>query len=286
MQHPALFLSADSSIGRVDIGSLTDQTLMELLVDGLTDASKEYFEKNGFYENVCMFRGITCDEDQRVIKYVFQKYYCEGTVSLDFIPPLVVSFYVFSSNIQNIQFCGTLSTETLPKYLEVFDISQNAFSGAVDMTKFPPQLIKVNISKNVFCGTCDFTSLPRGLRELSLRKNKFCGNLVLNSLPLALERLSLSENHFSGTLKLENLPARMRTINVSLNELCGEFRLVNVPESLQSVFALQNAFCGTAVITSTRPVDVFLGGDNCAISAVVDENGETHKLSKRIVRKV
>ena len=64
-------LSVDPSIGRVDYSLMSDQTLMEMLIDGIDDNTKnKYKDNDGIYLDVCEWACIKCDEDQRVIEIV------------------------------------------------------------------------------------------------------------------------------------------------------------------------------------------------------------------------
>ena len=54
MCSPIHLLSVDPSLGRVDYSALSDQTLIELLIDGFDDVTKEKYQDNeGTYLNVC-----------------------------------------------------------------------------------------------------------------------------------------------------------------------------------------------------------------------------------------
>ena len=65
----ASLFTADSSISRVDYNSLSDQTLMEMLIDGFDDESKRtYQEKDGTYLDVCEWSLVVCDDEESVVE--------------------------------------------------------------------------------------------------------------------------------------------------------------------------------------------------------------------------
>ena len=73
LQYPmfgiASALTVDPSLGRLDCNSFSDQTLMEMLIDGLDEKSKQKYRDNkGTYLDVCEWSSVTCDEFKRVIK--------------------------------------------------------------------------------------------------------------------------------------------------------------------------------------------------------------------------
>ena len=64
-----LFLSVDPSLGRVDYNSLSDQTLMEMLIEGFDEETKRrYQDSHEMYLNVCELSCVVCDDDERVIE--------------------------------------------------------------------------------------------------------------------------------------------------------------------------------------------------------------------------
>ena len=64
-----VFLSVDPSLGRLDYSLMSDQALMEMLIEGFDDETKQdYQDKHGMYKDVCDWFPITCDEDERVVE--------------------------------------------------------------------------------------------------------------------------------------------------------------------------------------------------------------------------
>ena len=92
-----LFLNVDPSIGRVDCSLLSDQTLMEMLIDGFDDETKqEYQDKDGMYLDACRWSCVTCDDDQGVIQIDIESYDVKGSLELCYAPPNVKEIYIRS----------------------------------------------------------------------------------------------------------------------------------------------------------------------------------------------
>ena len=52
---------------------MSDQALMEMLVERFNDKTKEkYQNKHGMYLDVCEWSGINCDAHQRVIRIIIR----------------------------------------------------------------------------------------------------------------------------------------------------------------------------------------------------------------------
>ena len=110
-------------LGRFDSNLLSDQALVEMLVDYLSEEAKEeYQDTNGIFLDVCQWEGVECDTDQKVISVAgFRRH---GLIALDFIPPKVALFKMMLGGL-----CGTLSTSTIPKGMINFYVNSNRLSG-------------------------------------------------------------------------------------------------------------------------------------------------------------
>ena len=82
-----LFLSVDPSLGRVDYSSMSDQTLVEMLIDGFDDETKKTFQDSeGAYLDVCKCSGVECNDYERVIEIYVNNANVSGSVELCYIP--------------------------------------------------------------------------------------------------------------------------------------------------------------------------------------------------------
>ena len=238
-------------LGRFDSNLLSDQSLMEMLVESFSEETKEeYQDTNGIFLDVCQWEGVECDTDQNVISVA--GFRCHGPIALDFIPPKVTLFKMMLGGL-----CGTLSTSTIPKGMIDFYVNSNRFSGTVD-----------------------FTTLPECMQQLSLQYNEFTGSADFRHLPIALEKLYLQKNMFSGSLHLRGLPPKLYYTNVSSNLFSGVFYIENVPKSLFLLAADDNCFDEVAVVPSNFG-KVLLRGSG--VTSVVDEFGRAHPEERRIM---
>ena len=240
-----LILTVDQSLGRVDFGSLSDQMLMEMLIEGLTEESKKaYQDAHGMFLDVCVWPGVSCNEEEQVVR-MQNVSRGEGTLFLSNLPPNMTDFVSLSA-----QLSGTLETSALPQTMQEFCIGFNNFHGTVD-----------------------FSSFPANLRSIDIHRNEFSGSVNLENLPQSMTNIGINENKFSGTLCFKRLPPNLQILCISENAFTGDFHLENIPESLFIFDAWSNAFNPTAVVP--RDVD-YLHLSRSGVTKVLDEKGETH----------
>ena len=252
--HAVAFLQiADSHLGRVDYTSLSDQTLMELLIEGIEEESKRTYQNDDrTFKNVCEWPRVQCDSEERVVRFKGTPN-MKGAIELTHIPPKAESFYLLGFNLK-----GTLNTQCLPQSLENFSISMNHFDGTVDFVSLPEALVDFNIHKNAFHGSANFKKLPR-----------------------KLESMTLHSNNFSGEIFLRNLPPNINFLNISENAFTGDFCLQNSPKPLASgLFASYNSFNAIAVVP--KGDCVWLTGSD--VTSVVDEEGNAHANEREMLR--
>ena len=240
-----LLLTIDANLGRVDIRMLSDQTLMEMMIEGLgTEAKGQHQDSDGMFLEVCKWPSVHCDNDGNVTEFELMEE-SGGTIDFSFIPPKCEFLYVESSNVS-----GTLETSSLPEVLVYFVADENNLYGTVDLTELPSKLEAFNIPKN-----------------------KFTGSVILKNLPECMESLDLNHNSFSGTLCLTSLPATLSYLGVSDNAFTGEFNLTNVRKEID-VYASRNAFESSAIIQKHIG---FVGLCSSGVTFVRDEQGNEHR---------
>ena len=248
----ALFVqTADNHLGRVDFASLSDQTLMEMLVEGFSERIKKKFQdKNGMFRDACEWKGVKCDGENNVT--AIKKIARRAPISLEYIPLNVKLFEMYTAELT-----GTLETSGLPRHLERFAIGGNGFTGTVNFPEF-----------------------PRDLQLISLYLNKFSGSAILDVLPRSLETLAFQKNNFSGSLCLTNIPPRLKHINASGNVFTGDFILQSVPNDETDIKASENCFSPTSVVSKSI-CRLFLC--KSGVTSVVDEEGNTHSKEAEIL---
>ena len=94
-------ITVDSSLGRVDYSSMSDQTLMEMLIDGFdAKTRRRYKDSDGMYLDVCEWSNIKCDDDQRVIEIDIENKNSSGSVEFFYVPPKVNAVNIRSLRIR------------------------------------------------------------------------------------------------------------------------------------------------------------------------------------------
>ena len=277
----SLFLTADSTIGRVDLHSLTDQMAMELLVEDFTENSKKGFQDaDGGFFDVSAWKGVKCAEEGHVhsIEFMAQIFRgrVDGTIALMYLPRKIAHFAMAYTLLQ-----GTLDTHTLPDTLEHFSAISNGLGGEVDLAGLPPKISEFTISDNEFLGSCNFSHLPSTLTKLDISSNYFTGELNLTELGQSLKVLDASRNKFSGEILLASLPATLEDLYLQGNQLRGSIDLHGLSATMRSLNLSHNRFSGVAVLPLSAKCQVYLRGLN--VEAVVDENGARHPNSWKML---
>ena len=268
-------LSIDAALGRLDYDSLSDQTLMEILMEN----SGPYFlhDKNGNFTDACSWDYVSC-ENGRVTHLQFEKCYLWSQFEFGFIPPLVRSFTVLSCDMR-----GTLDTSLLPRNLELFDVGFQKMSGTLDWKSFPRKLRSIDIKYNLFTGSIVLSDLPNALVYLEVLGNRFSGELSFRELPPSLYKLNLSGNELTGPITIDEVHNQIYEINLGCNFFSGDFRLLVVPPKLKKISVIENdEMSGTAVLPKSLDTEYFrLWYDG--IKAVHDEDGNKHPWESKIL---
>ena len=282
--------SADSALGRVDLRSLSDQTLMELLIDGFDEESKQrYKDKDGMYLDVCKWSCVKCDRDHRVTE-VNEKQYFTGSLQLSYMPPKVKTFYIQwhrlegSIDLMNLPegleylglnqsgFMGSMNLTKLPESMKELALFENKLTGTIDLTQLPERMQYLLVFNNLLEGSLDLTRLPGSMKYLYLFENSFTGSVNLEHLPESMEDLEVADNRLVGSIGLTNLPAGMKRLSIDNNQFQGSFIARNLPPRLEEINASGNKFCATAVVDSKTNAQIDLGVSG--VTSVIDEKGK------------
>ena len=290
--HFPLFHLADSAIGRVDPLTLSEQVLMELLIEGLDGESKAHFQDaSGDFLDITEWPGVETDDIGHISNFSF-KTIAKGNIALQFLPKHLISFDTgllpmggsieakslpetleHFSVAESGEFWGTVDFCNLPRSLQYCNLSENSLTGSAELTSLPPELHYLYINSNFFAGSASLDSLPEDLLYLYMQKNAFCGELCLSALPESLMDLDASHNAFSGSLVLDSLPPSLVLLRVRGNRLSGDLRLAEAVDGDDIDFS-DNNFTGTAVINFDCHDIVNLCGNS--IVTVVDADGEPY----------
>ena len=271
-------LSIDPALGRLDYDSLSDQTLMEMLVDRFE--CRMLRDENGCYKDVCEWCIVSCEND-RVVSIVFQRWFFdEKQFEFRFLPPLIKNLHASSCDLH-----GSLNTLILPRGFEYLDVPLNSLSGTLDWIEFPRKLESIYITYNNFAGSVVLSDLPKTLDSFQARGNFFSGSLVFRSLPPSLCTIDLSDNELTGSITIDEMHSSISDINLDANSFSGDFRLLVTPPRLLTVSIMENkGMSGTAVLPKSLNSNFFrLRYMFDVINAVRDEEGLKHQWEEKIL---
>ena len=189
-----LILTIDPALGRLDYHSLSDQMLMEMLIDGMLEEYKKNFQDSrGNFIDVCEWKSnetltpcVRCT-DGRVRRVELSNItFAEIQFPFHFIPPLAEQFIVMNCNIH-----GTLETSHIPNDMLSFHVKYSCLYGSIHWGSFPRKLKFLQIGKNALSGSIILTDLPDALITLAAESNKFGGGIDLHHLPKGMKVLEL-----------------------------------------------------------------------------------------------
>ena len=270
-----LLLSADLSLGRVDYILLSDQTLMEMLIDGLDDETKKkYQDNNGIYLDVCEWSVVKCDDALNVIEMQIFSEDISGLLDLCYVPPKVKVLYIGQMPggeltwsvdltqlpcgmeelyLYNNQLAGVVDLTQLPGGMETLGLSNNQLTGAIDLTQLPGGMETLLLHNNQLTGVVDLTQLPGAMTILWLQNNQFTGAIDLTQLPGEMKELYLHTNQLTGAADLTQLPGGMTMLRLNDNKLTGEIDLTHLPDGMKELYLQSNRFSGSFVIKRFPP---------------------------------
>ena len=276
-----LLFSIDPSLGRLDYESLSDQALMEMLIDGMEEeCKKEFQDDSGHFMDVCDWKGIDLQHEEDPSIYIEKKRFSERQFPFQFIPALVTVFVLGDCNAH-----GTLNPSVLPSDLTIFEVPQNALHGSINFSTFPRNLEQIDISSNKFTGSCQLADLPDATILFDASQNEFSGKISLNELSDQIVQVFLSMNQLSGSLHITDLPASIEQISLSTNAFKGEFHfLTNPPSTLCNIWIDKNQLDSRAVFLGYQPFPMLFTLHHDTITRVDDEDGCVHPWEYVICR--
>ena len=244
MHFSVLALTADASLGKIDYASLSQQNLMELLIENMDDAAKEEFQDdNGEFFDCCEWDGVECENDE-VIEIDWSGRFEENfALQFQFLPPTVENFEGDASSLK-----GTLECGALPKSMKSLSLSECCNEGTLDLPRLPPAFKSLEVDMNALGGSLDLKGLPDSVEYLGLSNNLFEGSVDLTELPASLTELNILGNRLSGALNFQSLPASFVALVASNNQFTGTADLLAVPNTMRSIQLDSNKLSGVAKV--------------------------------------
>ena len=296
----------DYSVGQVNLDAVSDQTLMEMLIEHLEPASiRQFKESTTEFKDVCKWSGVKCDKRRRVtiIKWsdkTFEIGPLRGIIDLRLLPPHTREIRLTTfvrSNAYTLS--GPCDAGALPKNLESLLIGDHNFSGKFEFQRLPPNilhvtihncrfhgslhtiglprnLILIHVDHNSLPGSLSLTNLPQKLQSIFGMKCQFHGSLCLSNLPKVMRKLFVPQNAFSGSIDLDSLPPNLKQLVINNNALSGSFIFRNVPYLMEKLQASNNNFEGTAFVAERARFVADIS--NNKVVRVLDEHGHPYRL--------
>ncbi|KNH05349.1 hypothetical protein XU18_3615 [Perkinsela sp. CCAP 1560/4] len=127
MRFELVFLDAvDPSLGRVDLESLPQQALMEMVIEGITNKEKICGDADE-PKDIKEWKGVTI-EDGQVVEIAWHLFWLEGSVHFEWLPSSVREVMVTENYLTD-----TLDLESLPTAMENLFLGFNASTGSIDL---------------------------------------------------------------------------------------------------------------------------------------------------------
>mmetsp|Transcript_15807 Transcript_15807/g.24678 ORF Transcript_15807/g.24678 Transcript_15807/m.24678 type:complete len:225 (-) Transcript_15807:55-729(-) len=187
----------DISLGKVDKSTLSQQTLMELLIQDITN------------------REILCgdvDDPSDISDWSGVTVSSKGEVK-----EIHWSYAAYKGN----KIYGHLAIEYLPGTVTCLRAGYNALEGTLPLTDLPPEMDSLHAGNNKLSGTLNFEHLPNTLDMIHLFFNAFSGTISLVRLPPKMRYLIISNNPISGETDFSRLPESLMHFDVSRTDLSG-----------------------------------------------------------------
>uniref|UniRef100_A0A7S4L6R9 Uncharacterized protein n=1 Tax=Paramoeba aestuarina TaxID=180227 RepID=A0A7S4L6R9_9EUKA len=157
--------------GRIDFAAMSDQSIIELLVEN-TILKSQLLDRNGDFKAVRAITQLDVDKDGYVTSIDFTKLCLGGTLNTTWLPSRLRRCNFERNNVQG-------RIERLSDAVYFADFSHNAFTGSLSLPDFPFQIRYFNASTNRLSGTLTFRQLRETLVVLNLSSNAFEGSLDL-----------------------------------------------------------------------------------------------------------
>ncbi|KNH04394.1 leucine-rich repeat protein [Perkinsela sp. CCAP 1560/4] len=251
--HPFVVLLGDiPSIGRVDYASMSQQLLMELVVNEIGDKSP-FLDENSNFHLLAEWPGVFLNDTGEVqaidwcvgLTIDFGKH---GTIHLHWLPATTSDVKISFGSLS-----GVLKTASLPQPIHTLVVTGNHLNGQFRIENLPRGMEEVGISSNRFIGTLNIPTLPRGIKKFAASNNAFSGTLNLTTLPPGIEELILSENKFVGSVALPVVPRTLRMICLEGNSLCQEELRIDLHPTI-SIITLRGNTIGKLVDPDGREI--------------------------------
>ena len=156
--------AADALCGRCCIDDLPQQSLMELLIADVPNASNVYEGANMTADDCCTWKGIACTDGivQR-ISWAFQFAPASVLMHLRYVPARVTEPIMLANGMRE-----TVEMTSLPRELRPLNLGINWFHDSVPLGEMAFSIVTFSMQRNALSGSIDLQGLPPTVQSLAL----------------------------------------------------------------------------------------------------------------------
>ena len=200
--------------GRVGYDSLSQQILLELVVEELVD-DPPFAVDSGCFNDISTWKGVSCDEKGHVTNIdwssKFDTFFPQGgVIKMEWLPSSLRVFDIYRNALR-----GSVDLSILPRDMQIIDLTENQLTGSLNLRQLPKLLEVLDLACNTFSGWVDLTTLTSSLRVLDISHNKLTGRIKCTGMPPNMNYIRLQDNLFHGDLLLDDSACH---IQISLYE--------------------------------------------------------------------
>ncbi|KNH03883.1 leucine-rich repeat protein [Perkinsela sp. CCAP 1560/4] len=275
MLPTTVLLVGPSALGRVDTKSMSQQTLLEVLVGDFGN-TQAFWNADGEFKEICDWDGVQFYSTQSDVVY---------SIDWDAISVMRSSADA-DGTVYGVEHpVGSIDLRWIPSSVKYVSISELSLIGSIDTRSLPRELTFLRLLRNRLSGTFHTADLPHTLRIIMVSTNNLTGSLDLTRLPHRITLFDASHNAFSGSIDLRALPATLEHLSLNHNRLSGSIDFRFLSGNLRRCALEQNAFRqDVAVLSANRSGMLVLGLDSGTFGSCVDTNGEAVPMDERVIR--
>uniref|UniRef100_A0A7S4KNG2 Leucine-rich repeat protein n=1 Tax=Paramoeba aestuarina TaxID=180227 RepID=A0A7S4KNG2_9EUKA len=187
----------DPSVGKIDKSSFDQQTLMEILINGIENPNDICGSKDSPKE-IAKWRQIVMNYRHEVTDIDWSLHWIHGTIPLEWLPSTIITLKIHRNALS-----GSLNLTHLPPCMTRLTANDNQFRGEISLESLPDTLEELNVSCNELSGTINVTKLPQKLNSLFLHRNAFHGKTNFSQLQKSLRTFFVSDTNLSGDLRAD-----------------------------------------------------------------------------------
>mmetsp|Transcript_6907 Transcript_6907/g.10459 ORF Transcript_6907/g.10459 Transcript_6907/m.10459 type:complete len:200 (+) Transcript_6907:34-633(+) len=172
----SITLCADLPLGKVEKSTLSEDILLELLIEKMTANTERIRGNEENSWEVSEWNGLELNAQKNIGAIKWSNKGLTGGIQLEYLPRTTRRAYFDNNSLS-----GDLCLTDLPEGLVKLAFSNNKFSTTVDLTRLPSTLAGLFLDKNPLFGVTDFSRLPSGLVWLWMNDTLLSGTVCAKS---------------------------------------------------------------------------------------------------------